>query len=159
MAVTIAIESPMQDEIRALIVALDEILNEMTPLEHNYPMTADQMADPAMTVFVAREDGSAIGCGALRRHAGGIAEVKRMFTVPAAQGRGIGGRILAEIEGLARREGFVRLVLETGCRHDAAWRIYERGGFRRCPPVLDYPDSEWSVFYEKALATSEQSAA
>ncbi|TIU62237.1 MAG: N-acetyltransferase, partial [Mesorhizobium sp.] len=25
-------------------------------------------------------------------------------------------------------------------------------GFTRCGPVLDYPDSEWSVFYEKSLA-------
>jgi putative acetyltransferase len=43
-------------------------------------------------------------------------------------------------------------VLETGDRHPAAWRVYERAGFARCGPVLDYPDSVWSVFYEKALA-------
>ena len=31
-------------------------------------------------------------------------------------------------------------------------RLYETAGFTRCGPVLDYPDSKWSVFYEKALA-------
>ncbi|MEJ0041323.1 MAG: GNAT family N-acetyltransferase [Rhizomicrobium sp.] len=82
-----------------------------------------------------------------------------MYTVPAAQGRGIGGQILRHIEDLARREGIGRLVLETGDRHPAAWRVYERGGFHRCGAVLDYPDTTWSVFYEKALAMSEQSAA
>ena len=75
-----------------------------------------------------------------------------MYTVPSHQGQGIGGRILALIEELAREEGFTHLVLETGHQHDAAWRVYERGGFERCGPVLDYPESEYSVFYEKSLA-------
>jgi putative acetyltransferase len=43
-------------------------------------------------------------------------------------------------------------VLETGDRHPAAWTVYERAGFTRCGPVLDYPDVAWSVFYEKPLA-------
>jgi putative acetyltransferase len=102
-------------------------------------------------VFLAREDGAAVACGALRRHAGRTGEVKRMYTLPSHQGRGIGGRILEEIETLARKEGFARLVLETGHRHAAAWRVYERAGFTRCGRVLDYPDSEYSVFYAKAL--------
>ena len=29
----------------------------------------------------------------------------------------------------------------------------ERAGFARCGRVLDYPESEYSVFYDKALAT------
>lgn len=152
MAVTIAVENPLQAEVRALIAALDERLLALTPPEHSYHLTVEEMADPNTTVFVARENGVAIACGALRRHGDGIAEVKRMYTVPAAQGRGIGGRILNCIETLAREEGVARLVLETGDRHPAAWRVYERGGFRRCGAVLDYPDSQWSVFYEKALA-------
>src|SRR6185437_2688975 len=152
MAVTIAVENPLQAEVRALIAALDERLLALTQPEHSYHLTVEEMADPNTTVFVARENGVAIACGALRRHGEGIAEVKRMYTVPAAQGRGIGGRILNCIETLAREEGVARLVLETGDRHPAAWRVYERGGFRRCGAVLDYPDSQWSVFYEKALA-------
>jgi putative acetyltransferase len=41
---------------------------------------------------------------------------------------------------------------ETGDRHPAAWTVYEGAGFTRCGAVLDYPDSKWSVFYEKSLA-------
>jgi putative acetyltransferase len=74
-----------------------------------------------------------------------------MYTVPSSQGQGIGGRILAEIETLAREEGFTRLVLETGHAHEPAWHVYERAGFTRCGPVLDYPDTGYSVFYEKLL--------
>lgn len=151
----IAIESPLSDEFRALLDELNATLLELTPPEHCYHMTAEEMARPDTTVFVARENGEAIACGALKRHGNGIGEVKRMYTRPACQGRGLGGLILGEIERLARSEGLARLVLETGDRHPAAWRVYERAGFTRCGAVLDYPDTKWSVFYEKPLVRRE----
>lgn len=149
--VTIAVESPLQDEVRILIAELNEELLQHTPAEHCYHMKPEEMAEPHTTVFVARANGTAVAIGALRRHDKRVAEVKRMYTRPEMQGRGIGGAILAEIEALARREGIVELVLETGDRHPVAWRVYERGGFSRSGPVLDYPDSGWSVFYRKSL--------
>lgn len=149
---TIAAESPLQDEVRGLIAELNAALLALTPAEFCYHLTAEEMAAPDTTVFVARIDGRAVAMGSLRRHRDGVGEVKRMYTLPAMQGRGIGGAILAAIERAARGDGLARLVLETGDRHPAAWRVYERGGFTRCGPVLDYPDSKWSVFYEKTLA-------
>ena len=151
MSVSIAAESPLKDDIRELIAELNAVLLELTPPEHCYHMTPEEMAETSTTVFVAREHGVAIGCGALKRHAGGIGEVKRMYTRPRCQGRGVGGKIVEAIEALARAEGQKQLVLETGDRHHAAYRVYERAGFRRCGPVLDYPQSAWSVFYEKPL--------
>jgi putative acetyltransferase len=151
VAVTIHVESPLQDVVRDLIAALNAHLLTLTPPEFCSHMTVEEMADDHTTVFVAREGEPAVACGALRRHGDGVGEVKRMYTIPSRQGRGIGGRILARIEALARAEGLARLVLETGHVHEAAYRVYERGGFTRCGPVLDYPDTGWSVFYEKAL--------
>ena len=150
--VSIAPESPLQDDIRGLIAELNAFLLTLTPPEFCSHMKPEEMAEPHTTVFVARVDGRAVSMGALRRHPGGVGEVKRMYTRPEIQCRGIGGAILDRIEALARNEGIGRLVLETGDRHPAAWRVYERGGFTRCGPVLDYPDSKWSVFYAKALA-------
>jgi putative acetyltransferase len=151
MSVSIAVESPLQDDVRTLIAALNAHLLTVTPPEFCSHMTVEDMADANTTVFVAREDGDAIACGALRLHGDGIGEVKRMYTMPSRQGEGIGGQILERIEARAREEGLTRLVLETGHVHHAAYRVYERGGFTRCGPVLDYPDTGWSVFYEKAL--------
>jgi putative acetyltransferase len=149
--VTIGEETPLQDDVRRLIAELNAVLLELTPKEYCSHMTAEQMADADTTVFVARDDARAVACGALRRHAGGVGEVKRMYTIPDARGRGIGGLILERIEARAREDGLARLVLETGHAHGAAYRVYERGGFRRCGPVLDYADTGWSVFYEKPL--------
>jgi putative acetyltransferase len=150
MAAAITIESPLSEDVRALIVELNAVLLELTPPEHCYHLTPEEMAGADTTLFVAREDGVPIACGALKRY-GRIGEVKRMYTRPSYQGRGLGGRILAEIERLARSEGLEQLVLETGDRHPAAWRVYERAGFVRCGAVLDYPESSWSVFYAKPL--------
>ena len=149
--ISIAVKSPLQDEVRELVAALNATLLELTPPEHCHHLTVEQMADSATTVFVARHDGEAIACGALKRHSDGIGEVKRMYTRPSHRGRKIGVEIVARIEALARGEGLKRLVLETGDRHHAAWQVYERAGFKRCGPVLDYPDVKWSMFYDKAL--------
>jgi putative acetyltransferase len=154
MAITLAAEDALQDDLRRLIGRLNETLLALTPAEFCSHMTVDEMARPDTTVFVARADGAAVACGALRRHAGRIGEVKRMYTEPAYQRRGIGARILGEIEALALRGGLRQLVLETGHRHAAAWYLYERAGFTRCGPVLDYPNSPYSVFYAKTIAAA-----
>ncbi len=151
MSLTIAVETPLQDEVRTLVAELNAVLIELTPPEHCHHLTVEQMADDSTTVFIARESGTAIACRALKRHADGIGEVKRMYTRPSHRGRKIGEEIVARIEALARSEGLKRLVLETGDRHHAAWKVYERAGFTRCGPVLDYADVSWSVFYEKNL--------
>jgi putative acetyltransferase len=152
MAIEIAVESPLQDEVRALIGELNAVLLGLTPPEYCFHMTVEKMSEPATTVFVARDNGDAIACGALKRHTDGMGEVKRMYTRPSHRGRGIGIEIVGQIERLACDEGLTRLVLETGDRHPAAWAVYEKAGFRRCGPVLDYPDSTYSVFYEKTLS-------
>jgi putative acetyltransferase len=151
--IAIAVESPPQDDVRMMRTALNRLLLSQSPTEACYHLTAEEMAQPDTTLFVARQNGSAVGIGALRRHADGIGEVKRMYTLPTQQGLGIVGRILAEIEALARKEGYTRLVLETGLKytHGAAWRVYERAGFSACGPVLDYPVSGYCAFFTKNL--------
>jgi putative acetyltransferase len=149
--ISIAVETPLQDEVRVLVAELNAVLLELTPPEHCHHLTVEQMADASTTVFIARDGGEAVACGALKRHEDGIGEVKRMYTRPSHRGKKIGAEIVKRIEALARQEGLKRLVLETGDRHHAAWTVYERAGFKRCGPVLDYPDVKWSVFYDKAL--------
>ena len=68
MPVTISVESPLQDDVRELIAALNAHLLELTPPEFCSHLTVEQMADADTTVFIARDDGVAVACGALRRH-------------------------------------------------------------------------------------------
>jgi putative acetyltransferase len=154
VAFTIAQETPLQDDVRAMVADLNAVLIPLTPREFQFQLTAEQMAEPAVTVFVARDgSGQAVGMASLKALGDGAGEVKRMWTAPAVRGAGVGSRLLARVEALAREKGIVRLVLETGeaPAYDAAYRLYERGGFRVRGAFGDYPDSGWSRFYEKNL--------
>jgi putative acetyltransferase len=154
MAVTIAVETPLQDDVRALVAALNAYLNPLSPKEFQFQMTVEQMADPGTTLFVARgEDGRAIGMGALKVETYELAEVKRMFTLPEVRGQRVGSALLARIEALAREKGIAVLKLETGEGEGfvPAHRVYTKAGFTRCGAFLDYPDSGYSAFFEKRL--------
>lgn len=155
MAIAVAIESPLQDDVRELISQLNEHLLPTSPPEFQFTMTVEEMAAADMTVFIARDaDGKAVGCGALKVHPGGIGEVKRMFTLPVVRGQRVGSVLLDAITALGCARGLSRLVLETGVgpEFSGAYRLYENSGFRRCSEVLDYPVSEHSAFYAKHLS-------
>lgn len=154
MAIRVSVETPLQDDVRALVEGLNAHLLPLSPLEFQFKMTVEQMAGPDTTVFVARdEDGKAVGCGALKMHEDGVGEVKRMFTLPEVRGKRVGSVLVDAIVDQARAKGISRLVLETGTGPGfaGAWRLYENSGFTRCGVVLDYPDSEYSAFIEKRL--------
>lgn len=154
MVVRVSVETPLQDDVRDLVEALNAHMLPLSPLEFQFKMTVEQMAEANTTVFVARdENGKAVGCGALKMHDNGVGELKRMFTRPEVRGKRVGSLLVDAIVELARARGISRLVLETGTGtgFDGAWRLYENSGFVRCGVVLDYPDSEYSAFFEKRL--------
>ena len=152
---SIQIESPLQDDVRAMVAGLNAYLRPLSPPEFQFQMTAEQMSDADTTVFVLRGgDGAAAGMGSLKVHDQEFGEVKRMFTRPEIRGAGMGRVILDAVEAEARRKGLRVLKLETGSTpgFEPAWRVYERGGFVQCAAFLDYPDSGYSRFYEKKLS-------
>ena len=154
MGVTIAVETPLQDDVRELVGRLNEHLLPLSPIEFQFKMTVEQMADPRTTLFVARDEtGRAVGIGALKVESPELAEVKRMFTLPEVRGQRVGSALLKRIEGLARQKGIRHLMLETGTGEGfaGAHRLYANSGFTPCGAFLDYPDSEHSAFYEKWL--------
>lgn len=160
MAVTIAIETPLQDDVRGLVEKLNDHLLPLSPLEFQFKMTVEQMAGSDTTLFVARDEaGRAIGMGALKVHSAELGEVKRMFTDPEVRGQRVGSRLLEAIMALARSKGLPMLMLETGTGPGMAeaHRLYTRAGFVARGPFLDYPDSEWSAFFEMPL-NAEQPA-
>jgi putative acetyltransferase len=159
-AITIAVETALQDEVRAMVAELNAHLMPLSPREYQFQMTAEQMAEPHTTVFVARDaQGRAVGMGSLKVHDANLGEVKRFWTRPAVRGTGVGRMLLARVIGLAREKGIARLALETGGTEPYAdtWRFYEAGGFTRCGAFLDYPDTHYSRFYDQHL-TVEKSA-
>jgi putative acetyltransferase len=154
MTISIAIETPLQDDVRALVARLNDHLLPLSPLEFQFKMTVEQMADSETTLFVARDaDGKAVGMGALKMHGPELGEVKRMYTVPEVRGQRVGRQLLERIVGLAQERNLPVVMLETGTGEGMAeaHRLYSRYGFVQRGPFLDYPDSEWSAFFELRL--------
>jgi putative acetyltransferase len=154
MSVTIAIETPLQDDVRRLVDKLNAHLLPLSPIEFQFKMTVEQMAGSDTTLFVARDEtGQAVGMGALKVHSAELGEVKRMFTDPEIRGKRVGSALLEAIVGLARERGLSMLMLETGgaAEMPEAHRLYTRAGFTPRGPFLDYPESQWSAFFEMPL--------
>jgi putative acetyltransferase len=154
MVVSIAVETPMQDDVRRLVEQLNAHLLPLSPLEFQFKMTVEQMAGADTTLLVARDEaGRAVGMGALKVHSRDLGEVKRMFTLPDVRGQRVGSALLAAIVDLAREKRLATLMLETGTGEGMAeaHRLYTRSGFVSRGPFLDYPDSVWSAFFELQL--------
>ncbi len=118
------------------------------------PGTPPSAADVSVVLVARDDDGTAVGCGALRALDGGVAEVKRMYVVPAARGRGLSKLLLAGLEDAARSRGWTTLRLETGPRQPEALALYEGAGYRAIPAFgayVDAPDAGCSLYYERVL--------
>lgn len=148
---TVALESPRQDDVAGLIQELDAYQASLYPAESNHLLDIDTLAASSIRFFVARGEGEALGCGALRIDGSGYGEVKRMFVLPKARGLRLGKRILRCIEEQARREGLPCLRLETGIHQPEALALYRAAGYVERGPFGEYEPDPLSVFMEKAL--------
>jgi putative acetyltransferase len=148
--VTIAVERPDGPDVLPLLAAGDAYSASLYPPESNHMLGVAALLEPAVTFFVARLEGRAVGCGALVRR-DGYGEIKRMFVAETARGRGIARSLLQTIEAAAGADGLPVLRLETGTRQPEAQRLYRSSGFRDIPPFGAYEADPYSVFMEKAL--------
>src|SRR5690349_14045381 len=60
---------------------------------------------PRGAFSIARLRGSPVGCGAVKVHEDGAADIKRMWIAASARGLGLGRRLLSELERHARDQG------------------------------------------------------
>src|SRR6185437_431314 len=151
----IRLEDPAQPDIVALLGDGERHSASLYPPESNHHLPLEALREPHIRFLVARDgDGRAIGTGAIALF--GIeaqcwAELKRMWVIPAARGKGVSRIILEELEARATHEGARWLRLETGIENHAALVLYERAGFTRCGPFGDYKPDPLSVFMAKEL--------
>lgn len=150
--VDIAIESPRQADILALLADGDAAALALYPAENYYGLDVAALEKPGTALLVARSDGIALGTAALVDNGDGTAELKRMFVSPDARGLGVASALLTAVESRAAALGVSTLRLETGLPQAAAIALYEKHGFAHIPQFGQYVGDPTSVCMEKRLA-------
>lgn len=122
------------------------------------PVDPAEFAPPHGAFLVAYLDGRPVGCGGWRRYGddGRVAELKRMYTAPAARGRGVARRVLAAVEESARSAGRRRMILECGDRQPEAIALYTSCGYQPIPHFGFYRDAPGVVSLGRDLEQADQ---
>ena len=112
--------------------------------------TPADFAPPHGTFLVGFDDDGAPVCGGgVKRLDDEAAEIKRMYVVPSARGRGLARVLLAALEDAARDLGYTVVRLDTGPRQPHAQRLYEASGYR---PIGNFNANPVASFWgEKRL--------
>ncbi|ANF32358.1 GCN5 family acetyltransferase [Leifsonia xyli] len=136
----------------ALAVFLQEHLDDMEPTsppESRHALDLSGLQQPHVRLWNATDAGVIVGTVALAALEPGHEELKSMRTDPLRRGQGIGALLLDAALADARARGVLRVSLETGSMDffAPARRLYERAGFRPCPPFGTYTDDPNSAYF------------
>jgi putative acetyltransferase len=76
------------------------------------------------------EEGVIVGCGGLYPLANSEAEIRKMYVLPSARGKGYGRQLLNDLLAEAKQRGHRRVVLETASVLKEAIALYRSAGFK-----------------------------
>lgn len=140
------------DAIR-LMAALDAELANLYPDDEltGLGLDAADVSTGRGKFLVARDQGVAVACGAIRLLDSTTVEVKRMYVDPRYRGHRIGSALLEHLEAAARHMGAKRAVLDTGAHQVAAIALYRHAGYRKTDCWGRSASSGVSVCFEKGL--------
>jgi putative acetyltransferase len=88
MSITIERAVEASPEVCDLIGELNDVLGAAYESHQRHGLSIVQLFEPNVRFFLARLDGVAVGCGGVAVF-DDYAEVSRMYTRPAARGRGV----------------------------------------------------------------------
>jgi putative acetyltransferase len=94
---------------------------------------------PEGALLLARVDGQAAGCVALRRIDTDVCEMKRLFVREGYRGLGLGRALVERIIIEARGRGYRMMRLDTLSRMEDALRLYASFGFVPTAPYIYNP--------------------
>jgi GNAT superfamily N-acetyltransferase len=93
------------------------------------PAAAEELRPPAGLLLMAWLRADPIGCGGLKFHDDGPAELKRIWVAESARGLGIGRRLLSGREHHAAENGVRAVRLDTNRALPEAISLYRSAGY------------------------------
>ena len=148
--IEVARAEPDHADVVALVEQSHALMQSLYPSKRGHPADLASLKASNMQVFLAREDGVAVGCGALILDQD-WAEMKRIFVAPAARGRGIATTVIDRLEREAMHAGRDWMRLEVGILQTEGFALYRKLGYAECGPFGSYVAHPLSRFVEKRL--------
>ena len=142
----------------AMVAAMEsEVQRDLGPMtpEHTSTVAPAEMVPPAGWFVLVCVDGMVAAGGGVRGLGDGVAEIKRMYVLPAHRGRGLGRTLLEGLEAAAADLGYARVRLDTAASMDAARALYGRAGYRAIP---DYNGNSYAAFWGEKVLVGRTSA-
>lgn len=94
---------------------------------------------PHGCLLLARANGEAVGCVAVRNQSGTTCEMKRLYVKPKYRGARLGRRLAEIAIRNAQQLGYARMVLDTLPSMTEARSLYESLGFREIEGYYQNP--------------------
>jgi GNAT superfamily N-acetyltransferase len=136
--------------VRALHDEMAVIYDGLDMDSSNMPRTsAADLRAPHGIFLVGYEEGVPVCCGGVKRLDERHCELKRMYVVSHARGRGVARRLLGALEHAAVQLGYTIARLATGPRQPGAQHLYESAGYVVIGNFNNDPEA--SFFGEKPL--------
>lgn len=133
-----------------LVRLLDNDLGERDGDDHAFYDQFNKI-DSLKYVVLAFKNEKAISCGAIKPLDKKHVEIKRMYTIEGARGKGLASKVLGELELWALEMGFEKSRLETGIRQPEAIALYKKNGYSLIPNYGQYQGIENSRCFEKIM--------
>jgi putative acetyltransferase len=153
----IEIDDVSRPEVIALLEEHLRNMYELSPPDQVFAFDASRLRAPGIGFWTAWQDGTLLGCAALKELSPIAGEVKSMRTPARLRRRGAGRALLNHILQVARERGYQQLFLETGRQAPfaPAQALYRSVGFRECGPFGSYVENGNSVFMSLKLREPE----
>ena len=138
--------------LRAYFAELDRRFDTGFDPALSLPAEEEELRPPAGLLLVAILEGDPIGCGALKFRDNELADIKRMWVAESARGRGIGRRLLIELEEHAAKHGARAVRLETNRTLSEAISLYRSAGYVEVAPFNEEPYAHH--WFEKQIVST-----
>ena len=128
-------------------------LRSVSPEGSAHVLDIDGLKDPSIKFWSLWEDGSLIGCGALKFLEKEHGEFKSIRVVDKFRKKGIGERIINHLIFEAKKLKISKLSIETGAGEFflPARNLFSKFGFKPWPPFAHYKEDPNSCYYSLDL--------
>lgn len=145
------------DKVRTLWLAYEDYLHSIDCHDCGGETIAPELQDLAgyypnqdASIFLLNDKETPVGTIAFNRFDKNTAELRRLYVLPAYEGKSYGRALMEQATQAAKNFGYSRLLLDTFKSQQKPVGLYKKLGFSECAAYNDSPKHK-TLFMEKTI--------